>query len=185
VDTGAAAGSVVDATQLTQLRGQLDSLNGEVNTIAGEVATARARVQTAEALAEEAKKTREAIERNHDTALTDAAATAAGQGIFGSPVSTVKLDSASTQHIASAVSSIVQSVINKHYIVDGCLALMTDNPPLRGYYKSDHDWQVSFNEWKTSRDKCLVLLEFYIRRGSTVQAVPAQAGPTSLMPRTG
>jgi hypothetical protein len=185
VDAAAAPGSGVEATQLTQLRGQLDSLNGEVNTISGEVGTAKGRLQTAEALAEEAKKTTEAIERNHDTALTDAAATAAGQGIFGSPVSTVKLDAASTQHIASAVTSIIQSVINKNYIVDGCLALMTDNPPLASRYSNANDWKVSFDEWKTARDKCLTLLEYYIRAGAAEQPTPAQTEPTSLVPRTG
>ena len=83
----------------------------------------------ADAVAKEATKTRETIEKNYQTALTSANATASGSVSFANALQPVTLDQKTTEAIATNVKEIVNKVIGKSYLVEGCFALVSRNRP--------------------------------------------------------
>lgn len=150
--------------QMQKLKDELKPLEDSTKAREADLTTAEARVKTAQALVEEAKKTREAIENNRGSALAQANATAAGRGSFGTPASNLKLDAQVADKVASAVASIVEKVTRKNYVVESCLALMTDNPPSQQHFKNAkgeiaiEDWKASFDAWTRAHVNCLAVI---------------------------
>jgi hypothetical protein len=104
-------------------------LDGELAAAKNEFARADATAKQADAVAKQATKNREAIEKNHDTALTAPTSTASGAGAFANPIQTVTRDQKTTEAIATTIKEIVNAVAGKNYLLDGCFAIVSRSQP--------------------------------------------------------
>lgn len=95
-----------------------------------EVEAAENMVKTRETLLEEARRNRETIESSKDSALTSAAAGTTSSSQFSTPAARVQIstDKEATIAIASAVQAMVQTVLQKDYSQDSCMAMLTYIP---------------------------------------------------------
>ena len=90
---------------------------------------AQNQVEIRKANLETTTSTLKAVETSLDSATASATASASGSVSFTQPGSSVRLNDSSTQKIAESVQAIVLAVLSKNYIVESCVAHLT-NPPV-------------------------------------------------------
>lgn len=77
---------------------------------------------------DEAVRVRQIIEANKSASMTQATANASMSGQFSQqPIQRNQLSEKSTEHIATAVSTMVSDVLKKDYTIDGCATLLFSN----------------------------------------------------------
>ncbi len=165
-----------DETQKKEARDRANADAATVDPSETEAKTA-ADKKAADAQTEydEAKKNREQIERNQNRVRAEANAAASGEGEFSAPGRTVQLNAEASKEIAKAVRVIATTAINRSYVVEGCIALMTDNPPKRENFLrlregmgeeekaeatriGDIDFNLAKDGWESARKECLTVI---------------------------
>lgn len=123
---------------------------------------------------QEAQENVEQIERNRDAILVQSAAAASGDGEFSTSETLVKLDPAASKQVAESVQAIAIAAINRSYVIEACIALITDNPPRRSAFVKQNKkesegklneeeideqaYEASFRAWSVARDACLNII---------------------------
>lgn len=106
----------------------IDTAQSERDQKLRERDAAQATLDLKQQLLAQAKDTREALEEQHGKALVSTSATAVAGTQFSGSVNTVKLDAASTEHIAKAVENIVKELYGQERIVERCMTVLEQNP---------------------------------------------------------
>lgn len=102
----------------------LDAAKTETAKAEEEVKDAEDEVKDAERALDDAEKFEEAIRSVGEAAITSANASTGGAGEFSIVNSKKELDEKATEHIAKAVITIVEGVLNKEYSAEICLSYL-------------------------------------------------------------
>lgn len=117
-----------DAADHQRLDGEIAANEATLKTNESAVKTAQQQVEIRKANLETTTSTIKTVETSLDSASAAATASASSNVSFTQSASTVRLNDSSTENIAEAVKTIVSGVIAKNYIVESCIAHLT-NPP--------------------------------------------------------
>ena len=113
-------GDVAAEARLKKAQSDLDSANRQV-ALMEEIRASR------EKLLNDATESVESLKSAQDSATTSASASSSSSASLSGGGTFTRLNDQSTQAIAAAVTSMVNNVVNKSYVLEYCMAMITSN----------------------------------------------------------
>lgn len=155
------------------LETERQKLKHDLGLLAQKKTTTETDLQKAQEAYKEAQKNRKELEANQDTVFVQSSATAKGEGKLSDTARDSALELEVKREVVKAVKWIVEKVLKKRYVVESCIALISDNPPKRSFFKDDSktehidekeadyqaDYQDALQAWKGARTFCWKYLE--------------------------
>ena len=117
------------------------------------------------------------LKANRDAAMEAPSAMVKGDGKLSEAAHITLPDTASRAKVAEAVKDIVESVLDRSYIEEACIALIADNPPKRKHFEckddtptaqctQEADYGDALTAWRVAQNFCTKTLERNYREQS-------------------
>lgn len=123
--------STSDPDERARLEKELDTLNDQLSASKQTLAQADSNVALLQKQLDDITTATNAIASQLDSAITNASVTASGTSVLGASSSRggLTLSDTSADTITRGVKEIVTTVLGKKYIIETCIALLTNPPP--------------------------------------------------------
>ncbi len=153
------AQNTYDNTPSDDAKERLDSARAALDQEKEKLAPLENEVKQRESALQEAAQVKRAIEDAKNAALTQATAATGSSAQFSQPVQVKSLDKQATKEIAEAVEGMVTTVLEKEYIIESCLGLISTPPPQSENFDLSPDEleEITRNYLRAQRE-CIVLL---------------------------
>lgn len=166
----AAKGKLDSATQAAEIANidrEIAALNQDKQRLESQLTSRQQIVDLRKAALASAESTRNAIQAKQDTAFASSTSGTAGGSSFGGQTVSSPLSKEATIEVASAVKDMVTAVLNKSYMEDSCLSVLTIE------IQRDKD---GADPLKPVRDECLKFVQATVeQKAAAARALTAKS----------
>lgn len=159
--------STTQATEIAKLEGEIATLKQDKQRFESRLGSEQQTVELRKSALASAEATRDAIQAKQDTAFASATSGTAGNSSFGGQTVSSPLSKEATIEVAGVVKDMVIEVLNKSYMEDSCLSVLTIKVELDAYGR---------DPLGSVRKQCLTFVEATVaQRVAAAEALAAKS----------